>query len=77
MNFDVTLVQHSVFSSRDYQNRNISAVEYPKGPLKYELCFCSWGGTERESKERDILTEGAIIGLRRNLVPRKLPEAHS
>ena len=27
------------------------------------------GGTERESKEKDILIEGAIMGLGRNLMP--------
>ena len=34
------------------------------------------GGTEKESNERDILIEGAIMGLGRNLVPGKLPGIH-
>ena len=34
------------------------------------------GVTERESKERDILTEGAIMGLARNLAREKFPETH-
>ena len=33
-------------------------------------------GTERESKERDILIEGAIIKLGTNLVLGKLPGTH-
>ena len=31
---------------------------------------------ERESKKRAILTEWAIMGLGRNLVPRKLSRTH-
>ena len=34
------------------------------------------GGTERESNERDILIEGAIVGLGRNQVLGKFPEIY-
>ena len=34
------------------------------------------GRTETESKERDILTEGAIMGLARNLTLEKTPGIH-
>ena len=34
------------------------------------------GRTEKESKKRDILIEGAIIGLARNLAPGKFQEIH-
>ena len=35
-----------------------------------------WGRTERENKERDNLTEGAIIELGINQVLGKLPGIH-
>ena len=35
-----------------------------------------WGRTETESKERDILIEGVIMGLARNLVLEKFPGIH-
>ena len=34
------------------------------------------GGADRESNERDNLMEGAIMGLRRNLAPKKFPGIH-
>lgn len=34
------------------------------------------GGMEKEDNERDILIEGEIIGLGRNLVPGNLPGIH-
>ena len=34
------------------------------------------GRTERESKERDILIEGAIMGLARNMALGKFPRIH-
>ena len=34
------------------------------------------GGTERESKERDIFIEGVIIGIARNLEIVKFPVIH-
>ena len=34
------------------------------------------GEGQRQSKERDILIEGAIMGLARNLAPEKSPVIH-
>lgn len=38
---------------------------------------CIRGGTDRGSKKRDILIEGAVIELGRNLVLGKLPGIHN
>ena len=36
----------------------------------------SWGGIKKESNERNMLIEGAIMGLVRNLVLKKFPGIH-
>ena len=41
-----------------------------------EIGWVSWGRYRRESKERDILIERAIMELGRNLVLGELPGIH-